>query len=129
MSLRLSLIIIIIFLTLLYLEILSPTSGTDSCTPNPCGPNSSCKIINGLPACTCQKNYIGRAPNCRPECTISSECPNNLSCQNNRCRSPCPGSCGLFAMCRVVNHNPVCTCQPNYVGDPFSGCRFAPSKI
>lgn len=107
---------------------MAPSRGTNPCEPNPCGPNSSCRVINDLPACTCLKDYIGRAPNCRPECTINSECSSNMSCQKNRCVNPCRGSCGPFTLCRVVSHNPVCTCQQNYIGDPFSGCSLAPSK-
>ena len=71
---------------------------------------------------------MGRAPNCRPECTINAECPSNLACQNERCRDPCPGSCGVQATCVVVKHAPVCTCQPGFTGDPFAGCSAIQSK-
>ena len=98
--------------------------------PSPCGPNSQCRAIGNTPACSCLPNNVGRAPNCRPECTISAECPSNLACQKERCRDPCPGSCGPRATCRVVNHGPVCTCLPGHTGDPFSGCSpVPPSKI
>lgn len=98
--------------------------------PSPCGPNSQCRAIGSTPACTCLPNYVGRAPNCRPECTINAECPSNLACQKEHCRDPCPGSCGSSAICRVVNHGPVCTCLPGLTGDPFSGCSPVPaSKI
>jgi hypothetical protein len=100
------------------------------CVPSPCGPNSQCRAIGNMPACTCLPNYVGRAPNCRPECTINAECPSNLACQKERCRDPCPGSCGPRAVCQVVNHGPVCTCLPGLTGDPFSGCSPVPaSKI
>lgn len=98
------------------------------CTPSPCGPNSLCRAIGDTPACSCLPNYVGRAPNCRPECTISAECPANLACINERCRDPCPGSCGFSAHCHVVNHSPVCNCASGYTGDPFSGCHPVPSK-
>lgn len=92
------------------------------CVPSPCGPNSQCRDVEGIAACSCLNNYIGKAPNCRPECTINEECPNNLACQNERCKDPCPGSCGQFATCVVVKHSPVCSCEIGYTGDPFSGC-------
>lgn len=98
------------------------------CVPSPCGPFSQCRVVGHTSACSCLANYIGRPPQCRPECTINSECPANLACINERCRDPCVGSCGISAICNVVNHSPVCTCQYLYTGDPFSGCHPVPSK-
>nr|CAD7425818.1 unnamed protein product [Timema monikensis] len=96
------------------------------CVPSPCGPNSQCRVVGDTPACSCSPNYVGRAPNCRPECTINAECPSNLACQNERCTDPCPGSCGVHATCRVVKHAPMCSCEPGYTGDPFGGCSIIP---
>lgn len=98
-----------------------PPSG-NPCVPSPCGPNSQCRAIGNTPACSCLPNYLGRAPTCRPECTISAECPGNLACQNEQCRDPCPGSCGSFTTCVVVKHAPMCYCETGYTGDPFTGC-------
>lgn len=99
------------------------------CVPSPCGPNSQCRVIGNTPACSCLPNYIGRAPNCRPECVISAECPSDLACQNERCVDPCPGSCGANADCTVIVHKSVCSCAIGYTGDPFAGCILIPSKI
>lgn len=96
---------------------------SNPCVPSPCGPNSQCRVVGETPVCSCLPNFVGRAPNCRPECTINSECPANLACINERCKDPCPGSCGFNAFCNVVNHSPVCTCEAGYNGDPFSGCN------
>lgn len=79
--------------------------------------------------CSCIPNYIGKAPNCRPECSSNSECPSNLACFNEKCRDPCPGSCGFSAKCTVVNHTPSCTCLTGYTGDPFTSCHQIPRKI
>lgn len=98
------------------------------CIPSPCGPYSQCRVVGNTPACSCLPNYIGRAPNCRPECTINAECPGNLACQNERCKDPCPGSCGPYSTCRVVEHSPICTCVSGYTGDPFARCVLIPSK-
>lgn len=95
---------------------------SDPCTPTPCGPNSQCQVVAGQPACSCLPRYIGRPPNCRPECSISAECPGYLTCLNERCVDPCPGSCGPGATCRQVNHNAICTCPAGLTGDPFTGC-------
>lgn len=98
----------------------------DPCSPSPCGPNAQCRQVNGAPSCSCLPEYIGAPPNCRPECTISAECSSNKACIRQKCIDPCPGSCGLNALCNVINHTPTCTCPENYVGDPFTQCRPAP---
>lgn len=99
-----------------------PKPSGNPCVPSPCGPNSQCRVIDGLPACSCLPNYVGRAPNCRPECVINEGCPGNLACQNEQCVDPCPGSCGVNTYCNVVKHNPVCICNEGYTGDPFTEC-------
>lgn len=98
------------------------------CVPSPCGPNSQCRDTGHTAVCSCVQNYIGRPPNCRPECTSNSECPSHLACINERCKDPCPGSCGHYASCSVTGHQPICRCQDQYTGDPFTGCHPLPSK-
>ncbi|KAI4480699.1 hypothetical protein M0802_014155, partial [Mischocyttarus mexicanus] len=97
---------------------------TRPCTPSPCGPNSQCQEINGIAVCKCLSNYIGNPPTCRPECTLSSDCDQTKACINQKCKDPCPGSCGLKAECSIVNHNPICTCRQGYTGDPFTACNL-----
>lgn len=92
------------------------------CSPSPCGPNSQCRPINNQAVCSCLPTFIGTPPSCRPECTISAECPLNEACNNHKCINPCLGSCGIGAKCEVVNHNPICSCPPQYTGDPFARC-------
>lgn len=104
----------------------APKEPENPCDPSPCGPNSQCRVIGTQPACSCLPNYIGRAPNCRPECTSNSECSSNLACVNEKCRDPCPGACATFAKCTVVNHNAVCSCLPGYIGDASQSCTLAP---
>lgn len=99
------------------------------CAPSPCGPNSQCKEVNTQAVCSCLPSYMGSPPGCRPECTVSSECSSNLSCMNQKCVDPCPGSCGLNAVCRIVNHSPICSCNPGHTGDPFTRCFSIPRKI
>lgn len=98
------------------------------CIPSPCGPYSECRDIGGFPSCACSVNYIGSPPNCKPECTINSECTSDRACMQEKCRDPCPGSCGLGAICNVINHTPVCICPNGFTGDPFSNCQPVPSK-
>lgn len=92
------------------------------CSPSPCGPNSQCREINGQAVCSCVPNYIGTPPNCRPECVTSQECLLNQACVNQKCIDPCPGTCGIGALCQVVNHSPVCSCPNRFTGNPFIRC-------
>lgn len=105
-----------------------PEIPINPCVPSPCGPHSICQNINNLPSCSCMSNYVGSPPNCRPECTINAECPSNKACMNEKCRDPCPGSCGANARCNVINHIPICTCSEGYIGDPFSSCYLKPQE-
>lgn len=98
----------------------------DPCTPYVCGPNAECRDIGGQPSCSCLQGFMGIPPNCRHECTINPECASNLACIKYKCQDPCPGSCGVNAQCKVINHTPVCTCAEGYTGDPFSNCYFKP---
>lgn len=81
-----------------------------------------CRPINGNAVCSCQPNYIGSPPSCRPECMVSADCAQDKACVNQKCADPCPGTCGLNARCQVVNHNPICSCAPGFTGDPFVRC-------
>lgn len=72
------------------------------------------------------RNYIGSAPQCRPECLTSIDCASNLACIQQKCQDPCPGSCGLNAVCTVHNHLPICSCLESYTGDPFVSCQYKP---
>lgn len=101
----------------------------DPCIPSPCGTFSECRDIGGVPSCSCLPTYRGSPPNCKPECTINAECPANMACIQQRCRDPCPGLCGIMAECSVINHVPICSCLPDYTGDPFIGCSIKPRKI
>jgi hypothetical protein len=103
-----------------------PVIKEDPCNPSPCGPNADCRVVGDSPSCSCRPNYIGSPPNCRPECVSNSECDRQKACIHQKCQDPCPGSCGLEALCRVVMHIPNCYCPPGHIGDPFSRCYPAP---
>lgn len=102
--------------------VVEPSVPDNTCQPSPCGPYSNCRVIDNHAVCSCQPNYIGSPPSCRPECVVSTDCGANAACINQRCKDPCPGTCGVNAECRVINHNPVCICAIGYSGDPFFGC-------
>lgn len=98
------------------------------CEPSPCGGNSICVVRQGRPVCSCLPNYIGSPPYCRPECTISQECPSDKACVKEKCKDPCIESCGTNAQCNVVNHTPHCSCLQGYQGDAFIGCSRIPER-
>jgi hypothetical protein len=93
------------------------------CVPSPCGLNSYCRDIGGIPSCTCLPEFLGSPPNCRHECVINTDCSNDKACINMKCQNPCLGSCGLNALCSVIKHVPVCSCPSGYGGDPFTACN------
>ena len=101
-----------------------PPVPLNPCDPPPCGPHSQCQVVSGQAECSCLAGKIGRVPNCRPECTVSSDCFANEACVGQKCVDPCPGSCAPNAECRVVNHSPVCTCRPGYSGDAYIQCNI-----
>lgn len=93
------------------------------CYPSPCGINAKCHSDGTNAICECIPEYHGNPyDGCRPECVGNSDCPMNRACINNKCRDPCPGVCGIDAICSVVNHVPVCTCPHDLTGDAFRHC-------
>lgn len=103
---------------------------SNPCEPSPCGPNSLCRVVDSTSVCTCLPAFLGSPPNCRPECTISTECAFSLACISNKCSDPCRSSrlCGSNARCETINHNPICSCPPSFTGDPFIACFEMPRK-
>lgn len=99
----------------------SPTAERSRCGNNPCGPNAEC-IQN---ECRCIAEYQGNPyEGCRPECRTNAECSRDRACLRNKCVDPCRGTCGQSAICEVVNHIPICSCPPDYTGNPFTYCHF-----
>lgn len=101
---------------------ITPPVVRNPCDPSPCGPNSVCQVAGDSPSCRCLEGYIGNPPSCRPECVINPDCPSTQACINNKCKDPCPGSCGENAECRIVSHMVSCSCATGYTGNPFVQC-------
>lgn len=100
------------------------------CLSSPCGPNAECRVNGNSYICNCLPDFIGQAPNCRPECVTNSECANHLACLNRHCKDPCAsGVCGSNAECHVVSHTPICECNRGYVGDPFVQCSVKETPV
>ena len=100
------------------------------CHPDPCGLNAEC-FEQGETGyrCQCLPDYFGNAyVQCKPECTINSDCAQYLHCINHRCIDPCPGACGFNAICAARNHKAVCECPSGLEGDPHVACRIRKYK-
>ena len=70
------------------------------------------------------------APELTVGCESNDDCPDYTSCRNRKCINPCAVDkpCAPTANCRVVNHNPVCTCPNGYIGSPHTRCTPRKSK-
>lgn len=100
-----------------------PAPKPSTCDPSPCGANSRCTLSDqGYATCSCLPGFRGIPPLCSPECVVSSDCLQIQTCVNMKCVNPCNSVCGHGALCSVINHNPICTCPPGQLGDPFFKC-------
>ncbi|MPC87747.1 Cadherin EGF LAG seven-pass G-type receptor 2 [Portunus trituberculatus] len=98
------------------------------CDPNPCGINAECTAVGHQADCNCLPDYYGYPyDRCSPECTYDSDCSYHQACSKLKCINPCPGSCGVKANCKVVNHAAICSCDTGYTGDPYQECRIIQS--
>jgi hypothetical protein len=80
-------------------------------------------VLGNRVMCTCIDDYLGDPQaGCHPECTIPSDCPDNRACLNQKCRDPCPGTCGLNAQCQARNHVANCICPEGFMGNAFIQC-------
>ena len=99
----------------------------DPCLFQECGANAICTPRLHQAFCRCQEGYRGNPyDQCRQyECLIDSDCRDTLKCENEKCVDPC--ACAQFADCTPRNHRGICTCFPDYTGNPY-GIACDPSK-
>lgn len=100
----------------------------DPCDPSPCAANAICKMgYDGKPMCECKDGYFGNPlVICGPHCVIDNDCGRGFACINRECKDPCPGACGVNAVCTVASHRPRCNCAQGYKGDPYVECLIPP---
>lgn len=102
----------------------------DPCNPTPCGPYTTCQVVAERAVCFCLPGYFGNPDvGCETECTVSSDCPPSKACVNFECIDPCVGTCGSRAICSVVSHNPLCSCEVGFTGDPLVACYPKPGEL
>ena len=58
-------------------------------------------------------------------CHDKDECPLFNACENTKCIDPCAerNPCAATANCKVINHEPKCTCPDGFIGSPLTDCR------
>ena len=59
-------------------------------------------------------------------CRTDRDCPDFTACENRKCINPCAqrDPCARNAYCKVIMHQPVCTCPDGYIGDPRTNCEL-----
>lgn len=96
-----------------------------------CGTNAQCHVVNHSPNCICLPGYIGdpfTACNLPGMQKFLSPCTFQEYIlilaidfvQSNPCN---PSPCGANALCKQHNNAGACLCLPNYIGNPYEGCR------
>ncbi|XP_046661271.1 adhesion G protein-coupled receptor E1-like isoform X1 [Homalodisca vitripennis] len=100
-----------------------------------CGFNTVCHTVNNVYMCACKPGYIGypfsgcyHEGHILLECTMNSDCPEEMECKNKHCGDVCKNACGLNSHCKGIRHRPVCSCSPGHVWDPFLGCQIQKIK-
>lgn len=107
---------------------------TNPCLPNPCGPGAECVLTpDGQSMCRCPHGMGGDPTDqfgCHGfECTVDDDCSYTSACINHRCVDPCPGSCGVNAVCKCEKHHPVCSCNHGLTGNPLIRCYAIPTPM
>lgn len=111
---------------------LQPVPEGDECTPNPCGPNSGCRRVNGQPLCFCLPEFEGNPPerHCalpQNPCSPSPCGPNskNTHVQLQRIIKIKRKLYFTTAQCSILGNGfAKCTCLPGYIESPntIRGC-------
>ena len=86
---------------------------------NPCGQNAKCNPKSHRAICSCIQSHKGNPyVRCDPyECLQDPDCPTDLKCLSEKCVDPC--QCAQNAECAARNHRGICTCIPDFTGDPY----------
>lgn len=56
------------------------------------------------------------------ECYKNEECGPEQACIDRTCVNPCINACGSGALCRVIDHEPKCSCPVGYTGNSKTRC-------
>lgn len=107
-----------------------PTTLSRPCSPSPCGINAYCRERDNTAYCECLPDFRGNPyESCQPECLVNTDCSKSQACIRTKCQDPCPGTCGVGAICTVSNHIPICSCPAPTIGNAFTICQAVPEGI
>jgi hypothetical protein len=121
-------------------EICHDGNCVDACRVKNCGTNAKCETGFHSAKCICLPGYTGNAevacnlfglptePTLDVGCDSNADCPDYTACENRQCINPCAirDPCAPSAICKVVRHEPVCTCPDGYIGNPQTSCELPP---
>lgn len=89
----------------------------DPC-PGTCGFNARCNVVNHSPICSCKPGFTGD-----PFIQCRYIEPEPIPKPQDPPINPCyPSPCGFNARCDNVDGKAVCTCLPDFIGQP-PNCR------
>lgn len=99
----------------------------DECLKNPCPTNAVCGNNEGSFTCNCVNGTVFETEtgSCKSpgQCVTDGDCPEETKCNDNYCINPCDYiKCGKGAKCIVIKHEPICQCEPDSEGDPYTSC-------
>ena len=107
-----------------------PSTPSRPCSPSPCGINAYCRERDNTAYCECLPDFRGNPyEGCQPECVVNTDCPKSQACIRTKCQDPCPGTCGVGAICTVSNHIPICSCPAPTIGNAFTICQAVSEGI
>lgn len=95
----------------------------DECKSNPslCHSTANCTNTPGAFICDCPVGTVGDPKSslgCKnpDDCSLTANCPSTAACVQGKCKNVCEGACGTGTKCEAVEHKPVCSCLPNFIG-------------
>lgn len=108
---------------------------------NICRRDQTCSVLDTIPlrtlVCKCPSDMITDPNgNCKPiirdkpGCITHTDCPNTDQCIRGSCILSCRAeSCGLNAQCLSQNHRAICSCAPEYQGNPHIECSLVQREV
>ena len=80
-----------------------------------CASSAECKVVSHTTICICPQGTTGDP---------LVQCVEKQQDYPIQTYTPCsPNPCGIHAFCREQNGAGACTCEQDYIGDPYQGCR------
>lgn len=107
---------------------------------NICSRDQTCSVMDTIPlrtlVCKCPIDMITDVSgNCKPivrdqpACSSHNDCPDSDQCVRGSCVLACRAEpCGINAQCLSQGHRAICSCAPEYQGNPHVECALVPRE-